>query len=153
MKMEQKIREYWEKFKLDTNADQDLNYKEDFCFGYDERTYKELLKLVLEGKKKATSSALFQYEKDNEEEPRVGDYAIVTDSLRNPKCIIKTTNVRYIKFNEMNYDICKLEGEDENLESWKEEHRTFFTSVFKRYNLNFTEDMDILFEEFEVVYR
>lgn len=90
---------------------------------------------------------------DNEEEPKVGDYAIVTDSLRNPKCVIKTTNVRYLKFNEMTYDICKLEGKDEILESLKDEHRSFFTSVFKRYNLNFTEDMYVLFEEFEVVYR
>ncbi|ATZ18380.1 ASCH domain-containing protein [Mesoplasma melaleucae] len=53
----------------------------------------------------------------------------------------------------MTYDICKLKGEDENLESWKDEHRSFFTIVFKRYNLNFTEDMYVLFEEFEVVYR
>ncbi|ATZ18381.1 ASCH domain-containing protein [Mesoplasma melaleucae] len=95
--MEQKIKQYWEKFKIETNANKDLNYKKDFCFGYDERTYEELLKLVIEGTKKSTSFAFFQYEMDNEEEPKVEDYAIVTDSLRNHKCVIKTINVRYLK--------------------------------------------------------
>lgn len=48
-----------------------------------------------------------------------GSYSIVTDWEGVPKCVIETTNVRILPFKDITYDICKLEGEDDSLESWR----------------------------------
>lgn len=85
--------------------------------------------------------------------PQVGDYSIVTDWDGTPKCVVRTTNVRIILFKEITYDICKLEGEDDNLESWRSGHVAFFQEEGKMLGYTFTEDMPIIFEEFQVVYQ
>ena len=44
-------------------------------------------------------------------------------------------------------------GEDECLETWQEAHRRFFTQDGDEMGYAFTEDMPVLFEDFEVVYQ
>lgn len=112
-----------------------------------------LLSLVLDDKKTATCSSLLANEKENISIPSVGDYSIITDFSGSPKCIIQIKNVIIMPFSEMTYEICKREGEDDNLESWKESHINFFTKEGKRLGYTFTEDMMICFEDFEVVYK
>ena len=67
--------------------------------------------------------------------------SIVTDWEGIPKCVIETTNVMIIPFKEITFDICKLEGEDDNLESWREGHINFFSREGKELGYTFTEDM------------
>ena len=55
-----------------------------------------LLGLVLEGKKRATSSSLWGYEIEGCPIPRVGDRSVITYWDGTPGCIIETTNVRII---------------------------------------------------------
>lgn len=52
----------------------------------------------------------------------------------------------------MTYEICKREGEDDNLASWKTGHLKFFTEDCRRMGCEFSPDMPLLFEDFEVVY-
>ena len=85
--------------------------------------------------------------------PKVGDYSIVTDWDGNPKCVIQTTTVQTIPYSEMTFDVCKREGEDENLESWRKGHQKFFTEEGKEMGYEFSEDMLIVFEDFQVVYQ
>ena len=68
-----------------------------------------------------------------------------------PGCVIKTTNVRIIPYREITYDIAKLEGEDDTLESWQRNHKRFFTEEGKELGYTFSEDMPVIFEEFEIV--
>ena len=58
-----------------------------------------------------------------------------------------------IPFKEITYDICKLEREDDDLESWQNGHRRFFREEGEKLGYTFSEDMPVIFEEFEVVYR
>ena len=51
------------------------------------------------------------------------------------------------------YDIVKREGEDDNLESWRQGHIRFFTAEGKDLGYTFGEDMLVVFEDFEVVYQ
>lgn len=51
----------------------------------------------------------------------------------------------------MTYDIVKMEGEDDTLESWQKTHKRFFTEEGKKLGYDFSEDMPVVFEEFEVV--
>ena len=85
--------------------------------------------------------------------PEKGSYSIVTDWEGVPKCVIETTNVRILPFKDVTYDICKLEGEDDSLESWRKGHISFFKEEGKKSGYEFSEEMPVVFEEFEVVYQ
>lgn len=85
--------------------------------------------------------------------PKVGDLSIVTDFEGSPKCVIETRNVTIVPFSEMTFDICKREGEDDSLESWREGHIRFFTEEGKLVGFEFREDMPVVFEDFEVIYK
>lgn len=104
-------------------------------------------------KKTATSSAQEEYILNNEREPKVNDYSIVTDFEGVPKCIIQTTNVIKLKFEDMTYDLCKFEGEDLTLETWQDKHIEFFNIVGKKSGYKFQWDMIVIFEKFKVVYK
>ena len=151
--MNEIMKSYWEGFLAETSVDKNTKYFEAFYFGHNEHIAAKLLKLVLEGTKTATSSCVNQYDLTNSQYPRVGDFSIVTDFFGNPKCIIETKSVLKIKFNEVTYDICKREGEDETLTSWQENHIEFFTEIGKDLGFEFSFDMYVLFEDFEVVYK
>lgn len=70
-----------------------------------------------------------------------------------PKCVIETTNVSILPFKDITYDICRLEGEDDSLESWRKGHISFFKEEGKKSGYEFSEEMPVVFEEFEVVYQ
>ena len=70
-----------------------------------------------------------------------------------PKCVIETTNVRILPFKDITYDICRLEGEDDSLESWRKGYISFFKEEGKELGYEFSEEMPVVFEEFEVVYQ
>lgn len=112
-----------------------------------------LLGLVLDGKKRATASSLWGYEIEGEPVPKVGDMSVITYWDGTPGCVIKTTNVRIIPYREVTYDIARLEGEDDTLESWQKNHACFFTEEGKALGYTFSEDMPVIFEEFEVIER
>ena len=118
------------------------------CFHFELSEYwaNELLRLVLIGQKKATSSSLWGYEIEGEKIPQEGDCNIVTDWEGNPRCVIQTTKVSIIPFKEMTYEICRLEGEDENLETWRKGHLSFFQKEGKDLGYTFSEEMPVIFE-------
>ncbi len=129
----------------------DLNGLDRWHFDNNEKAANELLQLVLQGKKTATSSSYLVYEKENMPIPKVGDKSIVTYFDGREGCVIETTNVRLIPYNEMTYDIIKLEGEDDNLESWQQTHERFFKEDGLMSGYEFSEDMLVVFEEFKVI--
>ena len=146
------IEEFWQEFLRDTGRDPNTRYFECFHFDLNEKSANELLELVLIGKKRATASSLLAYDKENCPAPQVGDLSIVTDWDNNPRCVIETTAVTIYKFREITFDICKREGEDECLETWQKGHAKYFTLDGKELGYEFSEDMPVLFEDFEVVY-
>lgn len=153
MKEINKIEEFWTRFLEAKKMNPATRYIESFHFELTEKWANELLRLVLEGKKRATASSLFACTQEQQAMPQVGDFSIVTDWDGNPKCVIETTAVQIMAYSEMTLDICKREGEDDNLESWKRGHQKFFTEEGKEMGYEFSEDMPIVFEDFQVVYQ
>lgn len=129
----------------------DISNLDKWHFEITEKAANYLLGLVLDGKKRATASSLLGYEIEGEAVPKVGDMSVITYWDGTPGCVIKTTKVRIIPFCEITYDIAKLEGEDDTLESWQKNHKYFFTEEGKELGYIFSEDMPVVFEEFEVV--
>lgn len=101
-----------------------------------------LVKLVLEGKKTATTSL---YELDCL--PKIGDISILTDSNHNDICITKTKEVIVKQFKNITWDLAKLEGENNTLEEWRKVHIDYFSKIDNTFNM----DTKVIFELFEVV--
>lgn len=118
--------------------------------GLTEKASDFLLGLVLEGKKRATASSLWAYELDDPI-THVGEMSVITYWDKTPACVVKTTNVRILPFCDITYDIAKLEGEDEDLDSWRRKHKRFFEEEGRQNGYDFSEDMLVVFEEFEVI--
>ena len=142
---------FWREFAEKNNIEG--TFDDVFSFGFEKDEADNLLALVLDGKKQATSSLLKSYKLNNEELPKVNSYSIVTNSENTPKAIIKTTKISLIPFNQVTFDICKKEGEDENLESWQKKHIDFFKKEGEIEGYTFYESDEIVFEEFICVFK
>lgn len=128
---------------------------EAYYFCSDRESASHLLDLVLKGEKRGTSSFKKGYEIDKEPFPKVGDYCVITDFDGNAYCIVKTIRVEIVPFNQAPVEFSQIEGEgDKSFKYWHDCHVEFFTDEAKNdYNIEFTEDMEIIFEEFELVYQ
>lgn len=114
----------------------------------------ELAELVVQGIKTATSSAYALYEIDSEALPEVGEYSVILDSHDNARCIVKTTRVYVASFDKVDEAHACKEGEgDRSLAYWREVHEKFFADCLKEAGLSFSEKMEVVCEEFEVVYK
>ena len=123
---------------------------EAWCFG---TMADELASLVLRGIKTATASAYTLYELDEEPIPKAGDISVILDSSDKAVCIIRDTKVYTVPYREVSESHAYMEGEgDRTLDAWRQVHQEFFTGEMEAYGLEFTEDMLVLCEEFEVIY-
>lgn len=114
----------------------------------------ELGKLVLEGKKTATCSALKLYKIKGEEIPKIGQYDIILDGNSTPIAITQIQQIEIIKMNEVTVDFAKKEGEgDLSYQYWYDAHLNFFTKEFSSLGLTFSPDQLLVCEEFKVIYR
>lgn len=113
----------------------------------------KLAALVKSGIKTATCSALILYELENEPIPKQGDYSVILDSADNAVCIIRTNKVYIESFDCVSEEHAFKEGEgDRSLEYWRRVHIDFFTEEFSARKLVFDETINLVCEEFEVVY-
>ncbi len=112
----------------------------------------ELAHLVAIGTKTATSSAYPLYELKNEAFPLADVYSVILDAKDNAVCVIKTTKVTVVPFDEVTEEHAYKEGEgDRSLAHWREVHEKFFTKALNKVGLVFTTDMNVVCEEFSVV--
>ena len=112
----------------------------------------ELAQLVVDGVKSATCSAHILYEIEKEPLPKVDDYSIVLNGKDEPVCIIRTTEVSVIPMNEVPEQFAYAEGEgDRSYNYWRDVHITFFTNELRELNMEFSEDMLLVCERFELI--
>ena len=113
----------------------------------------KLADLTNRGIKTATASAYILYEIDGEELPKAGSYSVICDEDDNAVCIIKTTKVYVVPFNQVGEEHAYKEGEgDRSLKHWRKVHKAFFAPQMKDAGLSFKEDMLVVCEEFEKVF-
>ena len=112
----------------------------------------ELAQLVVDGVKTATCSNYLVYELENEPLPKVDDYSIVLNSKDEPVCIIRTSDVKIMPMNEVPLDFTFAEGEgDRTYEHWHKVHIEFFTKELKILGGEFSEEMLLVCERFELI--
>jgi uncharacterized protein YhfF len=124
-----------------------------WSFGATPEQADELLDLVLAGAKSATASALWDYEAAGEAPPEPGGLGILLDGSGRARALVQTTEVRVARFDEVDEEHARLEGEgDLSLGRWREEHEQFFTETAE-HDRGFAPDMPVVLERFAVVYQ
>lgn len=114
----------------------------------------ELGALIVQGTKTATCSALWEWEAEGNPIPQAGLITIALDGGGEPLCIVETLEVTIRKYNEVDPDFAREEGEgDLSLHYWREAHRNYFSRVLKKIGKEFSEDMPLVCERFRVIYK
>ena len=122
-------------------------------FGDNPRLADELGRLILQGVKTATCSALWEWQAEGSLPPEVGQITIVLNGRDEPLCIIETTEVTIQPYNEVDEQFAYDEGEaDRSLESWREGHWRYFSRVLPKIGKAPTLDMPLVCERFRLLY-
>ncbi|WP_413577975.1 ASCH domain-containing protein [Bdellovibrio sp. HCB290] len=146
------VKKMWQKYHDSIGVPAPSEIVADF-FSDNEKEATELAILVDQGIKQATASALWSFEKTGSQIPAVGGIFLVVDGRGEAVCIVKTTKVSIIPFNEISEANAFREGEgDRSLEYWRRVHVAYYKRQFEPMNLTFEESMPIVFEEFEKVF-
>jgi uncharacterized protein YhfF len=65
----------------------------------------------------------------------------------------KTTQITILPFNEVTLEMCKREGEGDNLQDRQNGHFNLFVHDGNQEGYVFTWDSPVIFEDFKVVYQ
>jgi uncharacterized protein YhfF len=150
------VKQYWEQFLSAQPPDSPYQTKTYIAEGWGDgpELADELGALIVQGTKTATCSALWEWEARGEPIPEPGLITIVLDGRGKPLCIVETVEVSIRKYNEMDDDFARDEGEgDLSLNYWREAHRNYFTRVLRKIDKEFSENMPLVCERFRVIYR
>ena len=123
-----------------------------WAFGGTPEQADALLDLVLSGAKTATSTALWEFEVEQEPLPEPGTLSIVLDGAGHPRALLATTGVDVVPFERVDAEHARLEGEgDRSLAHWREVHERFFRT-HRSHDREFAPDMPVVLERFAVLY-
>ena len=140
--------ELWAAYKA-ANPDAGEDY-EPWAFGDDPDLLAELTRT---GVKTATSSAGPLYELEGEPLPEVGEHSVILDSRDRAVCVIRTTRVYTVPFDQVTAEHAYKEGEgDRSLAYWRQVHEEFFRAELAEAGLSFAPGMPVVCEEFEAVW-
>ncbi len=111
-----------------------------------------LAALTLQGIKTATSSLAALYGPE-EPLPRTDEYSVILDGRGEAVCVTRTSRVTLLPFNQVSEKHAWMEGEGpRTLPHWRAVHERFFRAACQEARLAWTPTMDVVCEEFEVVY-
>jgi len=153
---EETIQAYWQKFLSTLPSDSPYRSKTYSEGGYGDspELMNELIQLVLEGKKTATCGSLWEWETEGNPIPQFGDIWIELDGNGNPVCITETIEVTIRKYNEVDAEFARAEGEgDLSLEYWRKVHKNFFSRTLPKIGKEFSEEMSLVCERFRLIYK
>jgi uncharacterized protein YhfF len=152
---EEQLEQYWQAYLATLpNPTSSVGTYDVSQFGDRSDLADKLGNLILKGVKTATCSALWEWETEGSELPKMGSKTIVLDGNGNPLCIIETIEVLIRAFNEVDAKFAYEEGEDDrSLESWIDEHWKYFSRVLPKIAKKPAPEMLLVCERFRVVYK
>lgn len=153
---EEAINAYWEKFLATLPSDSPYHKKSYLAEGWGDspEMADELGALIVKGTKTATCSALWEWEAEGESPPETGAVTIVLDGRGEPIGIVETTEVTIRRYNEVEADFAREEGEgDLSLEYWQQAHKDFFSRLLPKIGREFSTDMPLVCERFRLIHK
>lgn len=146
--------DFWASAKAQGVSLHDGRFLEAFPFGDSEALADALGRLVVDGVKQATASLAWTYEAEQRPPPAPGDLSIVTTWGGRPLCIIETTQVDIVPFEDVSAEFAQAEGEgDATLQRWRADHEAYFARECARIGRAPSARMPVVCERFRVVYR
>ncbi|MBP5602045.1 MAG: ASCH domain-containing protein [Treponema sp.] len=145
--------EFWQKFITDQNLPQETKCAGDLFFEAKGFVGDELTALVISGQKTAFFSSYATFAIDQEPLPVSGELYIVVDRAQEPVCVIELESVNVLPFNEVTWEMAKQEGEDENLEAWREKHQEYLEDEGAVLGFEFSPDIKLVYQSFRLVYK
>ena len=118
---------------------------ETYRFGDSPALSDSLLALVRTGRKRATCTAMAEIGV-SEALPQIGRCDIVLDFSDVPQLVNRTMELRIFRFYDIPEDLALMEGEDEALVGWRENHERYY----RRLGI-FDPEMELIWERFDVV--
>ena len=147
------IQPFWDAFLAASGRDGTPLFYEAFHFSDDERSANDLAALVLSGRKRATAALFWTHELTDKPLPFPGALSVVTEWHGAPLCVIETTQVDVIPFEEVDEDFAATEGEgDGSLRYWRDVHWAYFSRECQSLGKEPSPRMPIVCECFEVLY-
>lgn len=142
--------EFWEEYCLASSVDPATPYQV-WYFGNESKMARELAELALAGKKTATASLAETNRREPENAPVDNGYSVVTDFEGDPMCVIQTTEIRHLPFNEVDAQFAFDEGEgDQSYEYWRGVHWDYFTREAAEKGFGFDENSIVCCERFKL---
>jgi uncharacterized protein YhfF len=124
-----------------------------FRFGDSDELADKLVRLVLAGKKRATTSLLRDFTAADEPLPRPGDYGVVVDAHNAPRCVVRTTEVSVKLIRDVDDDFAQDEGGgDCSLSWWQSSHVRYFRRQGAREGFVFDDNSQVVLVRFELVW-
>ncbi|MEQ1645707.1 MAG: ASCH domain-containing protein [Pyrinomonadaceae bacterium] len=142
------LERFWADFCRTSGVDVGTPYQSWF-FGNSREMALELAELVIAGTKTATASLEKTNELIPENAPIDNGYSVVTDFDGEPRCVIRTAEIRHIPFREVDAEFAADEGEgDLSLEYWRRVHRDYFEKESAQLGFEFDENSMVCCERF-----
>tara|TARA_R110002073_G_scaffold38749_4_gene110936 strand:+ start:8191 stop:8688 length:498 start_codon:yes stop_codon:yes gene_type:complete len=142
---------FWSRFQAETGIEATPRGAE--AFGDDAAMQDALCALVLAGTKQATCTLARWFEDDPDGLPKPGDYWIALDGSARPRAVIRSTQVEVKPIGEADAQFAWDEGEgDQSFDYWITEHRKFWQREADREGFAYSDDLDAVFERFELVW-
>ena len=153
--MTSKVGRYWEQFlaSLPSGATRPAAYADTAAFGFTWDDAREIAPLVRNGAKTASGGLVGSNEADATPGSKPGDHWIVIAGPDEPVCIIETTEVRVIPYDEVPEE-CAWEGGDgdRTLSDWRRIYWEMIVSEVKRIGREPSPKAPLAMERFRVVY-
>lgn len=152
---DQIVEEYWQSFirTLSQERGKLPDRYQAWGFGNTPEMADELGDLVRRGIKTATAALMWSFEEALEPYPEVGEYSVILDGQGHPICIIQSTELVVVPFDEVDEEQAYLEGEgDRSIDYWREVHWKFFSEECRKIDREPHEQMPVMCEKFRLVY-
>ena len=123
------------------------------CFGDSAELADELIGLVLHGPKRATAGLVADFVHDAEPLPRIGGHWIACDGSGAPRAVLRSVGLRIGPIGSVDDAFAWDEGEgDRSRDDWLRGHRRYFTRTCAARGEQFTDEHEVVFERFRVVW-
>lgn len=156
MTIPEHIREFWEAF-LDSPAcpaGAADRFDVTFRIGTTDEDADEGARLILAGEKTATSSLLWNYEDSGDALPYVGALSVLEDGRRQPLCVIETTWVETVAFDDIDAEFARQYCEcDGTLAGWRAVFWQYYSEQCLKNGRQMTWHAPMVCERFRVVFR
>ncbi|MCR4821538.1 MAG: ASCH domain-containing protein [Treponema sp.] len=146
--------QFWKSYLKATNQKEDSAvYSGELCFEDSGFTGQTQLSLVLSEAKTAVFTPFDSFEINREAIPLAGEVYVVLDSKDEPCAVLEVTNVSVIPFNEIPWDLARRDGENQNLEEWRDKMQEYLEDEADLCGFQVHEDSKIVCEIFHLVYK